>query len=100
MPKKPFPAGREQAELLAIQALGFIASDPERLGRFLSITGIGPAAIRAAASEPRFLSGVLEHLAGDERLLLAFAQEHGLDPAVLEPARRALAGQTSEDGGA
>jgi len=51
---------REAAESLAIQALSFIAQDPERLGRFLALTGIGPAEIRSAAAEPGFLTGVLE----------------------------------------
>jgi hypothetical protein len=49
---------REQAEGLAIQALAFIAGDSERLGRFLAVTGIGPAEIRTAAREPGFLVGV------------------------------------------
>ncbi|MGA7973300.1 MAG: DUF3572 domain-containing protein, partial [Pseudolabrys sp.] len=60
---------REAAETVAIQALSFIAAEPERLGRFLGITGIGPAQIREAAREPGFLAGVLDYLAGDERLL-------------------------------
>ena len=34
----------------AIQALGFLAGDPERLGAFLAATGIGPESIRAAAA--------------------------------------------------
>ena len=46
--------------------LAFIAADPERLGRFLAATGIGPADIRAAAREPLFLAGVLDHLANNE----------------------------------
>ena len=53
---------REEAEGLAIQALAFIAGDGERLGRFLAVTGIGPAEIRAAAREPGFLIGVLDYM--------------------------------------
>ena len=86
------PLTQDAAEALAIQALTFIASDSERLGRFLAITGIGPAQIRAAAQEPGFLIGVLEHLAGDERLLSAFAAETGLDPAAIGKALVALGG--------
>jgi hypothetical protein len=86
------PLTQDAAEALAIQALTFIASDSERLGRFLAITGIGPAQIRAAAQEPGFLIGVLEHLAGDERLLSAFAAETGLDPAAIGKALAALGG--------
>ena len=33
---------RETAEALAIAALTFIAEEPERLGRFLALSGIGP----------------------------------------------------------
>jgi hypothetical protein len=86
------PLTQEAAEALAIQALTFIAGDSERLGRFLAITGIGPAQIRAAAQEPGFLIGVLDHLAGDERLLSAFATETGGDPADIGKALAALGG--------
>ena len=58
MPKGS-PNTREFGENLAIQALGFLAQDPERLGRFLSLAGIGPGMIRQAAADPAFLSGVL-----------------------------------------
>ncbi len=87
---------REAAELLAIQALAFIAEDPDRLGAFLAASGIGPDAIRAAAREPGFLAGVLDHMLGDESLLLAFAGSAGLDPASIARARRALGGRQWE----
>ncbi len=86
------PKARQQAaEQLAIAALGFIAGEPERLGRFLALTGIGPESIRAAAREPNFLLGVLDHVAGDESLLLAFAQHAEVDPDEVARARDALA---------
>lgn len=87
---------REQAEGLAIQALTFIAEDGERLGRFLAVTGIGPAEIRTAAHEPGFLAGVLEYMASDEHLISAFAGENHLDPVDIARGRTALAGGTWE----
>lgn len=90
------PITREAAEELAIQALTFIAQDVERLGRFLAVTGIGPAEIRAASAEPGFLAGVLEYLAADDRLAAAFAAESGLDPADLARAHVALGGEPWE----
>ena len=87
---------REQAEGLAIQALTFIAGDGERLGRFLAVTGIGPAEIRSTAREPGFLAGVLEYMASDDRLIAAFAGEDNLDPADIDRARMALAGSPWE----
>ena len=87
---------RERAEGLAIRALAFIAGDGERLGRFLAVTGIGPAEIRAAAREPGFLAGVLEYMASDDRLITAFAAENNLNPADIDRSRVALAGGHGE----
>jgi hypothetical protein len=83
-------ATKEAAEMLAIQALGFIAEDPERLGRFLDLTGIPVEHIRAAAGQRGFLAGVLEHMLGDENLLTAFADSAGVNPAEIAGARGAL----------
>lgn len=82
--------GRDAAEALAIEALGFIAADPELMPRFLALTGIEPAAIRQAAAEPGFLAGVLGFVAAHEPTLLAFAGSAGVDPATIEQARSAL----------
>ena len=76
--------------MLAIQALAFIAEEPERMGAFLSVTGIAPEAIREAARESDFLAGVLEHMLADESLLMAYAGSTGIDPAAVAQARRAL----------
>lgn len=81
----------EVAEAVAIQALGFIAQDEERLGRFLAMTGMGPGEIREAARERHFLVGVLDYVRGDENLLVAFAGHAGVDPGTIAVARRALA---------
>jgi len=85
-------AAREAAETVAIQALSFIAAEPDRLGRFLGITGIGPAEIREAAREPGFLAGVLDYLAADERLLTEFARETDHDPITVSQALHVLGG--------
>jgi hypothetical protein len=83
---------RELAENLAIAALGFLAADPERLGRFLAATGIGPDMIRHAAADPAFLAGVLDHVAGDEPLLRALADHAGVSPETVERAHLVLNG--------
>ncbi|WP_312794328.1 DUF3572 domain-containing protein [Tianweitania sp.] len=78
------------AESIGVSALGFIAADPELLGRFLAITGIEPAQIRQAATEPGFLAGVLDFVLAHEPTLLAFASSSDLDPAAILKARRTL----------
>jgi hypothetical protein len=84
---------RKIAESLAIQALGLMAGDPERLGAFLAATGIGPEAIRKAAAAPAFLAGVLDHVVADERLLIAVAEHAGVAPEDLEHAQAVLSGR-------
>jgi hypothetical protein len=90
--RAPGKFARDDAEALAIQALSFFASEPERLGRFLAVTGIGPEGIRAAAATPGFLAGVLDYLIANETLLLDFTAERGFDPASVVQARDALPG--------
>jgi hypothetical protein len=94
--KTDLSARKDAAASLAIAALGFIASEPEHFGRFLALSGIGPDSLRTAAREPNFLLGVLDHVAGDEALLIAFAAHSGIDPSEVASARDALAGAAPE----
>jgi hypothetical protein len=89
-------ADREAAESLAIQALTYLAGEPERLGRFLALSGLGPEQVRLAAIEPGFLAGVLEYLSADESLLLGFADHARVEPAEIARAQAALSGHRWE----
>ena len=89
---KPTKYNREAAEAVAVQALGFLAQDSERLDRFLALSGLNASEIRAAATEPGFLTGVLDHVVSDDRVLMAFAEQSGLMPAEIEKAHSALTG--------
>jgi hypothetical protein len=93
MTPKPRKGGmqRDMAETIALKALAFLAGDEVRLGRFMAITGIGVDELRKNAQSPRFLEAVLEHLLGDESLLLVFAAETGISPEDIDPARLVLA---------
>ena len=87
---------REQAEAVALEALTYLAQDPDRLGRFLVQTGTGPEQVRERYSDPDFLSGVLDYLLSDESLLITFVEERGLEPALPAAARRELPGADAE----
>jgi hypothetical protein len=91
MPPKT-PRHSEEAEVAALQVLGFLAADPERLQRFMDLSGLDVQAIRASATDPAFLAGLLDHLLSDESLLLIFAEEHGLRPERIQDLRRKLPG--------
>ena len=88
--KKPVHNPREVAEIVAIQALSFIAGEPERLGLFLAESGIGPETLRAAAADPRFLGSVLDFVMRDEATVKAFADASKLHPTNIAAARQVL----------
>lgn len=87
---------RDEAETVAVAALGFLAGDPERLSRFLALTGIDPGNIRTVAGHPAFLASVLDHVMSDESLLLAFSANGGIAPERIAPARRLLDSATGQ----
>ncbi len=89
--------GQQGAESIAIQALGFLAADSERLDRFLGETGLEPGDIRRAAGEPGFMLAVLEHLCADESALLTFAANLGAGPEQVDAARQMLASAERAD---
>ncbi len=80
----------EFSRSLAASALAFVAADPERLERFLSLTGLGPHNLRDAAQDPSFDGSVLEYMLADEQLLLRFAADSELEPEVVALAHQAL----------
>ena len=81
---------REVAEIVAVQALSFIAGDPERLGLFLAESGIGPETLRTAAADPRFLASVLDFIMRDDATVKAFASVSQLHPTNIAAAHQAL----------
>jgi hypothetical protein len=85
--RKPTPA---DAEALAARAFSYLAAEPERIGPFLAESGLGPDNVRNVAGTPGFLPAVLDHLIANQDLLVAFADEHELDPATVVAARHAL----------
>lgn len=86
------PGNGGGAEEIAISALGFIAGDSDRLGRFLALTGLDPGELRTAAGRPGFFVAVLDHVCAHEPDLIAFAEHAGLAPEKVDAARRALSG--------
>ena len=88
--RKPVHNPREAAETVAVQALSFIAGEPERLGLFLAESGIGPETLRTAAADPHFLGSVLDFILRDDATVKAFAAASQLHPTNIAAARRAL----------
>jgi len=82
----------KDGEELGVAALGFLAAEPDRLSRFLALSGLGPQNLRAAAADPGFLAAVLDYLLAEEPLLIGFAAARGIEPERVVLARRAMDG--------
>ena len=81
-----------EAETLALKALAFLAHSPEEIDRFVALSGVAPADLRARADEPEILAAVLDFLLADDTRVTGFCEEAGIDPRELHAARRALPG--------
>ena len=82
----------EQAETVALQALGWLAAQEDLFGVFLGSSGSSLSDVKVRASEPEFLGSVLDFLLMDDTWVVAFSDAHGLKYDVAMRARVALPG--------
>lgn len=79
-----------EPDAIALKILGSIAADPERLGRFLDLTGLRADTIREASQRKEFWVALYDHVAGYEPLLMEIAAEIGETPEAIIKARNRL----------
>jgi len=91
---RPATLSIEDAEVLALRALAFLATDASRLARFLTLTGIQPSALKQNANKHALQAAVISHLLQNESELLVFASEQKIAPDGFEIALRLLNGDT------
>lgn len=82
----------EHAEKLALQALGWLASEDDLLNVFMGSAGVSADEIRTRASEPELLAAVLDFVLMDDAWVMAFAGAAGHPPEDVLKARAALPG--------
>ncbi|HEX4080195.1 MAG TPA: DUF3572 domain-containing protein [Rhizomicrobium sp.] len=78
------------AETLALKALTFLANSPDDLARFLNLSGIAPADLRARAGDRDVLVGTLDFLLTHEPLLSRFCVSETIDAKAVHLARVGL----------
>ena len=83
---------RDEAEMVAVRALGWLASNDDLMPVFLGATGASAEDLRAQAGDPAFLGSVLEFLAMDDAWIVSFCDAAGLGYEVPMQARAALPG--------
>ncbi|MCE4225533.1 DUF3572 domain-containing protein [Methylobacterium sp. C25] len=88
--KRKFDHGDQGTESLALEVLVWLAGDEDRLFPFLQASGLNPGTVRESARDPAFLAAVLDHVMGDETLLLACADALDVKPETIATAWRRL----------
>jgi uncharacterized protein DUF3572 len=78
------------AEAVALRALGWMLGEHQRAARFLALTGLNPEALRHRIGEPALLAATLRFLEAFEPDLIACADAIGVAPGELVAARRTL----------
>jgi hypothetical protein len=89
--------GDDSAERLALDVLLWIAGDEDRLLPFLAASGLSPDTLRESAREPAFLVGVLDHVMGDENVLVACASGLGIKPERIAAAWQRLSPRPDDE---
>jgi len=87
----------DPAEGIALDVLLWILGDEDRLFPFLAATGLDLDAVRAGAKDPAFLAGVLDHVAGNEPVLLACAQALEIKPERIVAAWQRLSPRPDDE---
>ncbi|MCR8725452.1 DUF3572 domain-containing protein [Frigidibacter sp. ROC022] len=82
---------REDAEVVALQVLAWLAGNDELWPVFLGSTG-ATGDLRTAAQDPTFLAALLDFLTQDDAWVMAFCDAEGLSYETPMAARQALPG--------
>lgn len=86
------------AEETAIAVLGWLAGEPDMLGRFLALSGTRPDQLRQSVGDPAFMAGMLDFLMAHEPSLLAFCSATGTEPEAVVRASHHYTGPTLDSG--
>ena len=83
----------EAAQVLALQALGWLVSSDELVGVFLGATGASVEDLKSQAADRAFQVSVLEFLTMDDAWVVSFCDEAGHAYEAPLMARHVLAGE-------
>ncbi|TWF56617.1 DUF3572 domain-containing protein [Neorhizobium alkalisoli] len=72
-----------QAEQTAAAILGWLAGEPDMLGRFLALSGLQADQLRHAVNDSGFLAGMVDFLMSHEPTLMAFCEATGTKPETV-----------------
>jgi hypothetical protein len=82
----------DEAETIALNALGFLADSPKGLELLMDQSGLDLATIRQRAADRDFQAAVLDFLLANEALLANFCQSTQTEPQAVHMANHLLRG--------
>lgn len=88
---------RDPEETIAA-ILGWLANEPDMLGRFLALSGLQPNMLRQAINDPGFLAGLTDFLMSHEPDLMAFCEATGVQPEDVQAVWRRYSGPGLDSG--
>jgi len=83
-----------EPEAIGVEILNRLASDPERLGRFIDMTGLRADTLRDIVNTPEFWAALFDYVVADEPLLIEIASEINETPDRIVAAQRKLSPPT------
>ena len=83
---------QENAEVIGLQALGWLASNEDLLPSFLGATGASEGDMREKVGDPLFLGAVLDFLMMDDAWVMQFCDSINMPYERIMQARAALPG--------
>lgn len=83
---------QDSAEIVGLQALGWLAGQEDLLPVFLGASGASEADVKTRAGDPAFLGAVLDFVMMDDAWVVGFCDTHGLTYTMPMAARAALPG--------
>ncbi|MHA6347282.1 DUF3572 domain-containing protein [Roseivivax sp. CAU 1761] len=82
----------EEAEVVGLQAVAWLAGEDDLLGVFMGATGADEESFRIGLSDPDFQAAVLDFLLMDDAWIRAFCDAGGLEYSTPAAARAHLPG--------
>ncbi len=81
---------QDEAQTIALWATSYLLEDDRARDGFLALTGVTPDELKENLADPGFLAGILDHVLGNEPMLLAFCGQRDLSPDRPAKARQVL----------
>lgn len=82
----------DQAEIIAIQALGWLSNQDDLMMTFLGATGSGLDDVRNRAADPEFLASVMDFILMDDTWITDFCDAQSMPYDAIQHIRMALPG--------